>query len=280
MTRCKGLFCIILLFVFIVLQSCVHNAASKESVFEISDTNLEKPLLIEKKTNITFPNAVTSSVDGIICSSVKLNELNIGFHRVRIEEDNKSQLLFFNKINDDVCLLIPNSIVWKGRYFKKINFNNTFRQNMQDSYSVSGSYFNSEKHPRYSDCFDDDGIPYSSDRGYNPVTIAQYALSFWGTNNSADVVSFLNVADFLCAHLEPSGGFPYTFDFTMHEIELKAPWYSCMAQGQLLSVLSRAYLYTSDIKYLNAGYKVYDFIKPEEFDDDYGYIHKEMINDE
>ena len=32
--------------------------------------------------------------------------------------------------------------------------------------------------------------------------------------------------------------------------------------------------------FLYIAYKVYDFIKPEEFDDDYGYIHKEMINDE
>lgn len=98
---------------------------------------------------------------------------------------------------------------------------------------------------------------------YNITTIAQYALSFYSNIKLISISereSFLNIADFICDYINKDGGAPYNFDFDIHGIKLKKPWYSAMAQGQVLSVLARAYLITNDNKYLEKGNSVFEFM--------------------
>jgi len=54
--------------------------------------------------------------------------------------------------------------------------------------------------------------------------------------------------------------YPYHFDYNLHglpEAELKAPWYSGLAQGSALGVLSRLFMFTNDSTYLRAANKTF-----------------------
>jgi hypothetical protein len=88
---------------------------------------------------------------------------------------------------------------------------------------------------------------------YNPTRISAFALAHFnrylsnGDKNSRDI--FLNMADwFLQAE---DGLWKYNFDWG----DLKAPWISCMAQGEGISVLVRAHLLTENSKYLDQAFR-------------------------
>jgi rhamnogalacturonyl hydrolase YesR len=105
--------------------------------------------------------------------------------------------------------------------------------------------------------FDESGIPlvdYGAKAGkqYNPTTICQYALGNWerflATNDKRYYDAFLKQADWLAANQE-NGRWYYRFDWQAHVL-LKNPWASSIAQGQGISVLTRAFQSTNDKKYL------------------------------
>lgn len=105
--------------------------------------------------------------------------------------------------------------------------------------------------------FDEQGIvqvDYGNEIGiqYNPVTIAQYALAnyvkYTSTQEDKHRTTFLTQVEYLRNNYDVIGedmvGFPYYFPMPLYGLE--PVWYSGMAQGQVISVLARAYLLTHD----------------------------------
>jgi heparosan-N-sulfate-glucuronate 5-epimerase len=91
---------------------------------------------------------------------------------------------------------------------------------------------------------------------YNPTTIAQWAISnyeYWlHTGDGRAKTEFLAHASWLKDRgMDQYGRFPYRWSYPGRG--LRAPWYSCMAQGIGMSVLLRAYNETGDGSYLAAA---------------------------
>lgn len=115
--------------------------------------------------------------------------------------------------------------------------------------------------------FDADGIPkvkYEDQYYYNPVTVAQYALTLYGKHLQGNDVlqDFITAAEKLISLQDDSGAFRYSFPFRYYlSGEVYQPgWVSGMAQGQALSVFARAYSVTNDKRYLEAGDKSLEFL--------------------
>lgn len=109
----------------------------------------------------------------------------------------------------------------------------------------------------------------------NPVSVAQsvklYAdyildLNEKGKNHfvqdiDEDTVSrIVQVADFFIEYAEKKqyGSleywlYPYKFDYPSYDEVMKAPWYSGMAQGQIIETLLASHVLTGDKSYLNAA---------------------------
>ena len=127
----------------------------------------------------------------------------------------------------------------------------------------------------YAGPFDDNGIPLLDYRGeigpqYNPIAIAQYGLGCWneysatkrhkghkGGDGERDWFGkALGVADWLVENLDENEHglkvWMHHFDWEYFQL-LKAPWYSGLAQGQGLSLLTRVYAETQDARYLAAA---------------------------
>lgn len=122
--------------------------------------------------------------------------------------------------------------------------------------------------------FDQAGIPklkFGEQFFYHPVAIAQYALKKWGgiinEKNTGYEKEFLDGANKLVAIQKENGALPYNFEwrYYLSGETYKPGWVSAMAQGQALSVFSRAYYMTRDPKWLKAGKKTFRFlITPKE----------------
>lgn len=115
--------------------------------------------------------------------------------------------------------------------------------------------------------FDTDGIPkvkYEDQFYYNPVTVAQYALTLYGKYLKGEDVlqDFICATDKLISMQDDLGAFRYSFSFKYYlSGEVYEPgWVSGMAQGQALSVFARAYSVTNDERYLEAGDKALQFM--------------------
>lgn len=113
--------------------------------------------------------------------------------------------------------------------------------------------------------YDSKGIPLLNYQGkvglqYNPIAISQYGLGnfnlFVSMGDPVRRTKFLTAADWLVDNLEQNFNklwvWNHHFDWEYRTL-LKKPWYSALAQGQGISVLTRAYLETSDSKYLEAA---------------------------
>lgn len=112
----------------------------------------------------------------------------------------------------------------------------------------------------YEGPFDDAGVPLLDYHGtvgrqYNPIAIAQYALANYNLAVKGDDArwdAFLRNARWLLnSRMSNERGlklWPHHFDFEYYR-PLKAPWFSGLAQGQGLSVLTRASAITGDEAY-------------------------------
>jgi len=110
--------------------------------------------------------------------------------------------------------------------------------------------------------FDRSGVPIRIYRDvgqrYNPTRIAGFALANWNAflqgreNSHRD--AFLRQADWFVKNARARrDGLVWEYDFDWGH--LRAPWISCMAQGEALSVLTRAFLLTGDHKYADTAEK-------------------------
>lgn len=94
--------------------------------------------------------------------------------------------------------------------------------------------------------FDQDGILRHAGI-YNPVSISHYAMHCYERMMDGDAGAkdpFLQQARYLLTSQREDGLYPYTFDFPQYA--LSGEWYSCLAQGEAVSVLLRAYVMTGE----------------------------------
>lgn len=134
-------------------------------------------------------------------------------------------------------------------------------------YDHQGNYLHYDKNrvENWSVTFTPEGIPqtvYPHGTYFNPATIAQYGLQHYSLYlKNQDPVSkdkFLKVANWFVNHQDNHGGWAYRFDHDFYPSrmnKLKSPWYSAIGLGNALSVLSRAYFLTRNIKYTQCALK-------------------------
>lgn len=112
--------------------------------------------------------------------------------------------------------------------------------------------FTLQEETRYYSPKSAEGIPLLGHRRF-PTRIAAYGLAHFnryllqGRGESREI--FLRMADWF--HQSPDGLWRYEFDMG----DMKAPWISCMAQGEGISVLVRAYRLTGKEGYLEQAIK-------------------------
>jgi heparosan-N-sulfate-glucuronate 5-epimerase len=106
--------------------------------------------------------------------------------------------------------------------------------------------------------FDDKGIPlykYNNDFIYHPIVIAQYALGLFELIEEYNFrEKFLSQSEwFLNNAAKNNSGASWVLNIKVDEYDIKSAWISAMAQGEAISVLTRAFLLTGDNKYMIAA---------------------------
>ncbi len=120
---------------------------------------------------------------------------------------------------------------------------------------------------------DGEGIPLNLYRGklfYHPVALSSYAFKvlnvFYTTKDTSLLLFTEKIAKKLVDYsmsLDTCLYYPYNTDFYLHGKEdksntMRAPWYSSMAQGQVLSLFSRLYEFTGDSIYITYSRKTFN----------------------
>lgn len=116
---------------------------------------------------------------------------------------------------------------------------------------------------------------YRNDTSYHPVSLSHRCHTFIGTYYATKDTTFLRRAERymrkLMAVCHKEGGAlyaPYMMRYKLHssaENQFEPPWYSGMAQGEMLSVLSRLYYFTDNPEYLLFAERVFEsFLRPRE----------------
>ena len=137
-------------------------------------------------------------------------------------------------------------------YYPTYNFHQYCKDNLTPFY-IDFSWTINSNHFEY---FDDKGIPIKKfvnfGKQYNPTRIAAYALLYWNkyiiSKLSEDKNVFLKQVSWFVDNFETHNDISswfYNFDYN----EIKSPWVSCMAVGEAISVLTRAYKLTNDANY-------------------------------
>lgn len=108
--------------------------------------------------------------------------------------------------------------------------------------------------------FDERGIPLyrhgNSAMFYHPIVICQYALGLFERiyldDDAGDYnKKFIQQADWLVENTKHNGtGLGWIINYDISAYNLKAPWMSAMAQGEAISVLTRAHLLSGKEEYL------------------------------
>lgn len=169
-----------------------------------------------------------------------------------------------NNLGDKPSVFIPNSYVKKAREMNKKHRDQYY---LDDDYDYYRNYIGAgnltEGEPIY---LDNKGIPRLKRNGvfyYQPVFVTAVALDIYKdyleTKNNKNKKAFLNLSDWLIENND-NGRFEYPIDWAVGNININAGWSSAMAQGRALSVLSRAYYLTKDIKYLKGGSTILNYM--------------------
>lgn len=117
----------------------------------------------------------------------------------------------------------------------------------------------------------------NGERFVHPVAQGQYVLMMLNSYSKTGDDEFLdratiNLDSILDAAVERDGAvfYPYQFDFPLYgkdELTLHAPWWSGMAQGQILSALVRMYEATGDEAYKEAADETFASFAPRPITD-------------
>ena len=113
---------------------------------------------------------------------------------------------------------------------------------------------------------DNHNIPLNLHHGgkhYNPVTIAHHGLELYSlmlSNGNSQCSNFSNIAKWAIDNQNADGGWPFTFDhmFFKDRVDpLKAPWYSALSQGMMISLLVRNSKFSNNMEdYVNLSMKI------------------------
>lgn len=98
-----------------------------------------------------------------------------------------------------------------------------------------------------------DGVPvvkYGSVWKNNPTTVAQWGLWSLRVGNRADAV---RAAEWLLERQQPDGRWLYRIRFVSEGKVLHPPWSSAIVQAQAMSLFTRLWRLTGDLRYLNAA---------------------------
>ncbi|MFZ7118441.1 MAG: D-glucuronyl C5-epimerase family protein [Bacteroidota bacterium] len=114
--------------------------------------------------------------------------------------------------------------------------------------------------------FDTSGI-IKANNNYNPVSISQFALACYDhyikTGDEKYKTHFLNQINYLLDkkiyHDKGDSGIAYPYWMTFHDLN-KPPWYSGLAQAEVICVLIRYYALTKDKNVIPIIKKVRDFL--------------------
>lgn len=126
-----------------------------------------------------------------------------------------------------------------------------------NAYPIDWRYMLDDRR-RYFAPFDKSGLPMkvfpgSTHRHYLPSRMASWALAHWTIlqENGDDIgrQHFLQAADWFAAHDDGR----YLHSYGMADLGVSSPWLSALAQGQAISVLTRAALLTGDDRYLDVA---------------------------
>jgi len=113
----------------------------------------------------------------------------------------------------------------------------------------------------------------------NAVTVSQYALSCYDYYISTGNITYYEKYLLQVAWLMNPSNYSQIDDYYLYEYNfdwdhygLKSPWYSAMAQGQVVSVLARYYLEVKDVNILKFMKKVLAPLAVERVVDDHGLM--------
>jgi hypothetical protein len=102
---------------------------------------------------------------------------------------------------------------------------------------------------------------------YHPVAMTHRCFHFLGAYLKTNDTVFVKrtekyVAKMLTTAIRIDSALflPYPFDYRVHKkaaLQLKAPWFSAMAQGEFLSIATRLFEYTGDSTYLQLAHQTF-----------------------
>lgn len=217
--------------------------------------------------------------------SVDTNILPEGWHHIDVYANH-----FFNYgiadahisfmlhiIQGQPSVFVPYSTISEARGGNLLN-NRAYENRCVDEYSPQKSYFYEKPHDLGTERIsqDENGIiTYNIDDVgwiYHPVVIIQEALGQYNeyieTGDISYKAQFLNICDWLVDNQENTGAYIYPYSVDIKPTyTLPINFISGMAQGQALSVFARAFIISSDIKYLKAGKECLDFMLRDGFDE-------------
>jgi len=122
-------------------------------------------------------------------------------------------------------------------------------------------YLNFSSKSEYTGKLDANGIPIYKHRNfdpfYHPIVVSQYAFGLFEKFYFSDYKNehyrhkFLLQVDWLVKNYsERNGNLGWYIKYDVEEWKLRIPWFSAMAQGEAISVLSRGYFLTQNESYL------------------------------
>jgi len=146
----------------------------------------------------------------------------------------------FYKISGDIINTLYARTTYKLR--PESYFSSIYPINLESTLSKPNQYYSP---------LDKNGIPMKNYKKfglqYNPTRVAAYALGNYNRYLDGEtkcLEKFLKMANWFLSH--ENGLLKYHFNLN----DIRAPWISAMAQGEALSVLSRAYIIKPEHKYL------------------------------
>ena len=271
----RNIILLVVIIVILIFSCIIYNctSASKSSPKTINSyKNLSSDYSHTKDTRKLLETAKNIHQNGNYDEAI--NIYNYILQCNNVPDDIKNQTIVFKNV-----ALTKNKIISKyiyknsyKPYVKKgVDYYKNIHINLDNliSYEALGDYLRFSKSENYGDSnkfrFDSNGIimvKYGSGFHYNTVTISQYALwlhSKYLNGDSTVVDNFIKYADFLCNLMKSDGSFRYEFDYYSYE-QFKTGWTSSMAQGQVLSVLSRAYSIMQNTKYIETGNRAFSYL--------------------
>lgn len=241
----------------------------KENILE-GRTNCGKvSVLIDNKQNVDL-----NVCEGKFFLDIDVLNLKVGWHYFIFSAKHPlTRWTVYNEcfiqiIQKQANVYVPALYIEAGRLGNRA-YNKDYRDGIIQNYTPDSKYFDQKGFCEESDTvkFDENGIVLVKyeEWEYNPVSVAQQALGHYNvyieSGDTKEKEKFLNICNWFLFNQSEKGAYPYYFSFMFKpDTELPEGFVSAMAQGQILSVLARAYRLTGNTIYLQCGEKALKFM--------------------